>query len=162
MDKNEQEKEKIVQSFSKKVTPEVALLGQYVPVTKTKKFDLKGADKLQSNPFQKKETPKFCIYDGDYLGIDKNDNSEKKQKVVWRILKNILTNMPVISFFLLKIKQLKLREFLTTLEAVNANTDRAAEFFEGKTVLNEEKYRKICAELRNAQELGKFSKDIIG
>ena len=31
MDKNEQEKEKIVQSFSKKVTPEVALLGQYVP-----------------------------------------------------------------------------------------------------------------------------------
>ena len=55
MDKNEQEKEKIVQSFSKKVTPEVALLGQYVPVTKTKKFDLRGADKLQSNPFQKKK-----------------------------------------------------------------------------------------------------------
>lgn len=156
MDKNEQEKERIIQSFNKKSTPEVALLGQYVPVSKMKKFNLKGADKLKSvtNPVQNSLPPKFCVYDGDYLGIDKNEKTlaEQKQNAVFKILKNIFVNIPVVSFFLLKIKQLKLREFLTTLESVNANTDRAADFFEGKTVLNEEKYRKICAELRKINQ----------
>lgn len=148
-------KEKIIKGINKKRTPEYAVLGQYVPVDKT--FSAKNdPQKNKTNPVKNIEPPKFCIYDGDYIhsvNIDRKDIVKKNGKGFLNSLKIIFFNLPVISFFYLQIKHMKLKEFLSTLESINENTDIAANFFEGKMVLNEQKYKKICEELIKANNI---------
>jgi hypothetical protein len=133
--------------------PYVAM-GQYIPVHKNIE---KNNQKITShtNPISNSQ-PKFCISDADYFCVNssvENNNSNKLGKNVLNFWKTIFVNLPVINFVYLKIKQAEIKKSIVTLHAINEDVDNYVKNFEGKSVLNEDKYRKICAELKKASDV---------
>lgn len=146
--------------FSEKETPSYALLGQYVPVHKYNGSPVKNTTVPISS-----DIPKFCIYDGDYLEkkqISTNDLFGSTNGSILKVLKYFFLKLPIISFFFLKEKQAKIKESISTLDSINSDVDKLVSFFEGKSVINDKKYRKICEELIKANNIqSKITKEIL-
>lgn len=141
-----------------------AVLGQYVPVHKVDKN--KPAECSKTTAPAELYTPKFCVYDGDYLGknsqISKKDLYGKMRGNFWDFLKLLFFNLPIIEFLFLKIRQAKIRESISTLDNINEDVDKLVNYFEGKTVVNEQKYQKICEELIKANNIqAKIKKEFL-
>ena len=164
--KNIFEKEKL--SFSP--------MGLYVPVHKVSdkltkdelaKIDAKEFLKKTSNPFEKKDYPehKLCFYDGDYLKrqtLKKTNLYSFSGNMLVRFLKIIFFNLPIVNFLYLKIKESKIKDSISTLNSLNCNVDKYAEHFEGKSIINEQKYQQICAELIKANNIqSQIKRDIL-
>lgn len=160
MKENSADKEKIIKSFKKSEPTSIAVLGQYVPVHKVTSVP---KNKVTS-PVEKTE-PKFCIYDGDYLkqeAISRQDLYGKIGGNLFSYLKYLFLNLPIINFLFLKIKQSKIRESISTLDSINEDVDKIARYFEGKSIVNEKKYQKICEELIKANNIqSQIKKDIL-
>lgn len=142
-------------------------MGQYVPVhrvaDKLTKEELSKIDAKeflrkipQSNPFEKKiETEhKLCFYDGDYL---KNQTHESlysfSGNMFVRFFKIIFFNLPIINFLYLKFKESKIKDSISTLNSLNCNVNEYAKHFEGRSIINEQKYQQICTELIRTNNL---------
>lgn len=141
-----------------------AVLGRYVPVHKIDKN--KPAESSKTTAPAELYTPKFCVYDGDYLGknsqISKKDLYGKMRGNFWDFLKLLFFNLPIIEFLFLKIRQAKIRESISTLDNINEDVDKLVNYFEGKTVVNEQKYQKICEELIKANNIqAKIKKEFL-
>ena len=151
-------------------------MGQYVPVHKVSdkltkdelaKIDAKEFLKKTSNPFEKKDYPehKLCFYDGDYLKrqtLKKTNIYSFSGNMLVRFLKIIFFNLPIVNFLYLKIKESKIKDSISTLNSLNCNVDKYAEHFEGKSIINEQKYQQICAELIKANNIqSQIKRDIL-
>lgn len=80
----------------------------------------------------------------------------------WDFLKLLFFNLPIIEFLFLKIRQAKIRESISTLDNINEDVDKLVNYFEGKTVVNEQKYQKICEELIKANNIqAKIKKEFL-
>jgi len=142
-------------------------MGQYVPVHKVadkltkeelSKIDAKDFLKKTTNPFEKKDLPehKLCFYDGDYLKRQTDENSDLyafSGNMLVRFFKIIFFNLPIVNFLYLKFKESKIRDSISTLNSLNGNVDNYAKHFEGKSIINEQKYQQICAELIKANNI---------
>lgn len=163
--------------FEKSQTSHIPM-GQYVPVHKVadkltkeelSKIDAKEFLKKtpQSNPFEKKVEPThtLCFYDGDYL---KNQTYEEANlysfsgNMFVRFFKIIFFNLPIVNFLYLKLKESKIKDSISTLNSLNCNVDRYAKHFEGKSIINEQKYQQICSELIRANNIqSQIKRDIL-
>ena len=142
-------------------------MGQYVPVHKVpdklskeelSKIDAKDFSKKTTNPFEKKDFQehKLCFYDGDYLKqqtLEKTDLYSFSGNMLVRFFKIIFFNLPIINFLYLKLKESKIRDSISTLNSLNGNVDNYAKHFEGRSIMNEQKYQQICAELIKANNI---------
>ena len=70
-----------------------------------------------------------------------------------RFFKIIFFNLPIINFLYLKLKESKIRDSISTLNSLNGNVDNYAKHFEGRSIMNEQKYQQICAELIKANNI---------
>ncbi len=134
-------------------TPSYAILGKYVPVHKFSQEKYKSVTSPISNS---SEVPKFCIYDGDYLeknAISQDDLYKRAGGNFLQYIKFLFTNLPIVNFLFLKLKQLKIQESISTLDNINGDVDKLVSYFEGKSVINEKKYQKICEELVKANNI---------
>lgn len=154
--------------FDKTKTSHIPM-GQYVPVHKVKdklteeelsKIDAKEFLKKtpQTNPFEKRveQEHKLCFYDGDYLKrqtLEKADIYSFSGNMLTKFVKIIFFNLPIINFLYLKFKESKIRDSISTLNLLNGNVDEYAKHFEGKSIINEQKYQQICAELIKANNI---------
>lgn len=142
-------------------------MGQYVPVHKVPdklskeellKLDAKEFLKKNSNPFEKKDIQehKLCFYDGDYLKrqtLEKTNLYSFSGNLLFRFFKIIFFNLPIINFLYLKLKESKIKDSISALNSLNGSVDTYAKHFEGKSIINEQKYQQICAELIKANNI---------
>ena len=126
-------------------------MSKYIPISK----NIKPIPKKINHP-DFSEIPTFSIYDGDYLSrvsISQKDFFGNAKDNIFKFLKFIFVNLPIINFFYLKIKQSKIKNSMNTLDCINEDVDKLVNFFEGKSVVNETKYKKICEELIKANNI---------
>lgn len=140
-------------------TSDFVPLGQYVPITK----NIKSVPK-KLNHTDISDIPTFSIYDGDYLSrvsLSKKDFFNYTKDNFFKFLKFLFVNLPIVDFFFLKLKQSKIRKSINSLDCINEDVDKLVNFFEGKSVVNESKYKKICEELIKANNIqSKIEKEI--
>ena len=178
MTDNEKKSKKTSESkivFDKKNSSYIPM-GQYVPVHKVpdklskeelSKIDAKEFLKKTSNPFEKKDFQehKLCFYDGDYLKqqtLEKTDLYAFSGNMLVRFFKIIFFNLPVVNFLYLKLKESKIKDSISTLNSLNGSVDNYAKHFEGKSIINEQKYQQICAELIKANNIqSQIKRDIL-
>lgn len=164
MKENNSEKQKIVDAVKKADSSSFTALGQYVPVHKFNSENKPLVKEKATVPIEKQE-PNFCIYDGDYLKSDtisRQDLYGKTGGNFWNYFKYLLLNLPIISFFFLKIKQSRIKDSILRLDSINEDVEKLAGYFQGKAIINEKKYQQICQELIKANNIqAHIKKDIL-
>ena len=143
-------RERLVKAFQSEKPSDYIPMSQYIPITRATSAPkiIKHADIS--------EIPTFSIYDGDYLArvsISKKDFSGNAKDNIFKFLKFLFVNIPIINFLYLKRKQAKIKKSIRTLDCINEDVDKLVNFFEGKSVVNETKYKKICEELIKANNI---------
>ena len=145
------DREDIIKALQDDKPSEYFPMSQYIPITR----NIKSApQKLKQSDIS--EIPTFSIYDGDYLArvsISKKDFFGNAKNSIFKFLKFLFVNMPIINFLYLKSKQAKIKKSISTLDCINEDVDKLVNYFEGKSVVNETKYKKICEELIKANNI---------
>lgn len=164
-EQNSDEKQ-FVQKFKSAQTSNYTTLGQYIPIHKYSGNNSAAVNTGKfTSPLKPLDTPKFNIYEGDYIcnsKVDKKELYKKLAKNTARIFKLLFFNIPFLNFFSWQDKQFKIKETLSKIESINQDVDKLVSHFEGKSPMNEQKYREICDELIRVSKLqSKIKKEIM-
>lgn len=145
MEKNSSEKNKKNNPFAVKDNVSYTALSQYVPIHKLENSASEGSSKMTSPFTEKKEPPKttFSMYDSDYFKNQYSDNLDLTGGTggkIWKLIKYLFVNMPVINILYLKFKQLKIKETISALDNMSSDIYCSSRYLQNSAVINSQKF----------------------
>jgi len=142
LDKNLYENLKKLDFDAKKEDNPFAVLGKYVPVHK---YDENNSSSKTTSPIekQKKEHSKLNICDNDYLIYKYFDeyNINGKKFTLWKFLKFLVLNLPLINVFFLKFKESKIRKTIETLDDMSSDIGIYSKFLRNSAVIQKPDFK---------------------
>lgn len=128
MDNNENEKQKMLQSFKTAEDSGYVALGQYIPVRRHTVTNVVNSINY-TVPITLPEEPKFNIYEGDYAYSPQKDKKEVRKQIfksILRVLKSLFFIFPNMgNAILFGNKESKIK---TALSITNNDKDNTNQF----------------------------------